>query len=121
MSTEPRTAVVSILVHKQLEIDEPDWCTGTHDPLAQYKVDISHDGPEHVIAPRGREMFRAFLTQAPFSNVNGTIGLYIETGDLTGTRTPDEVEQFADDLVQAADQLRALGRELARILTGGGQ
>lgn len=119
MSTDPRTAVVQVFVHKPLEIDEPDWCAGHTDEPAQYKVDISHDGPEHVIAPGGREMFRACLTQAPFSNVDRTVGLYVAVADLTGTHTPDEVEQLADDLTTAADQLRALGRELARVLAGG--
>ena len=120
MSTEPRTATVQVFVHKPLEIDEPDWCVGhPADALAQYKVDISHDGPEHVIAPDGREMFKASLTQAPFSSVDRTVGLYIEVSDLTGTHTPDEVEQLANDLVQAADQLRALGRQLSEILRGG--
>ncbi|MET9965435.1 hypothetical protein ABZZ80_05790 [Streptomyces sp. NPDC006356] len=119
MSTEPRSAIVNIFVHKPLEIDEPDWCTGTHDPRAQYKVDISHDGPEHVIAPSGREMFRASLTQAPFSSVDRTVGLYVEVADLTGTHTPDEVEQLAADLEAAATELRALGRQLADILAGG--
>ncbi len=121
MSTEPRTAVVNIFVHKPLEIDEPDWCAGHPNPRAEYKVDISHDGPEHVIASGGREVFRAFLTQAPFSNVDRNVGLHVEVADLSGTHTPDEVEQLADDLVEAAARVRALGRELARILGGGGQ
>lgn len=120
-SAEPRTAIVSVFVHKPLEIDEPDWCAGHPNDRAEYKVDISHDGPEQVIAPGGREMFRAFLTQAPFSNVDRTIGLYVEVGDITGTHTPDEVEQLAADLEAAATELRTLGRELARILDGGGQ
>jgi len=119
VSTEPRTAVVKVLVTKPLEIDEPDWCAGHPDDRAQYKVDISHDGPEHVIASGGREMFRAFLTQAPFSNVDQAIGLYVEVGDLTGTHTPDEVEQLADDLTAAAEHLRGLGRDLAALLDRG--
>jgi len=119
VSTEPRTAVVNIYVHKPLEIDEPDWCAGHPDQRAGYKVDISHDGPEHVIAPDGREMFKAFLTQAPFSNVDRAVGLYVEVADLTGTRTPEEVEQLAADLEAAAEQLRVLGRQLAEILAGG--
>lgn len=121
MSTEPRTANVNVFVTKPLEIDEPDWCVGHDDPRAGYKVDISHDGPEHLIAPGDREMFRAFLTQAPFSSVDRTIGLYVEVQDITGTHTPDEVEQLAADLEAAASSLRALGRDLARILDGGGQ
>ena len=119
MSTEPRTAVVNVFVHKPLEIDEPDWCAGHSDQRAEYKVDISHDGPEHVIAPGGREMFKALLTQTPFSNVDRTVGLYVEVQDITGTLTPDEVEQLAADLEAAAVELRALGRQLAEILAGG--
>ncbi|MFJ9748894.1 DUF6907 domain-containing protein [Streptomyces chartreusis] len=119
MSTAPRTATVTVFVHKPLEIDEPSWCAGHTDDRAGYKVDISHDGPAHVIAPGGREMFRAFLTQAPYSNVDRTTGLYVEVQDITGTHNPDEVEQLAADLEAAAKQLRALGRELARILAGG--
>lgn len=121
MSIEPRTATVNVFVHKPLEIDEPDWCAGHPDARAGYKVDISHDGTEHVIAPGGREMFRAFLTQAPFSSVNRTVGLHVEVADLTGTRTPAEVEQLADALVESAEQLRALGRQLAAILAGGAE
>jgi hypothetical protein len=121
VSTEPRTATVNVFVHKPLDIDEPSWCAGHPETGAQYKVDISHDGPEHVIAPGGRELFRAFLTQAPFSNVDQSIGLYVEVGDITGTHTPAQVEQLANDLVAAADRLRALGRDLAEILAGGHQ
>lgn len=116
MSTEPRTAVVNVFVTKPLEINEPDWCTGAHDRRAQYKVDISHDGPEHDIAPNGQTLFRAFLTQAPFATRDRTVGLYIEVADFTGTHTPAEVEQLAADLTAAAEQLRAL----ARVLAGGG-
>ena len=121
MSTEPRTVTVDVVVHRPLNIDEPDWCTGHPDAHAEYKVDIAHTGPEHVIAPAGRELFRAFLTQAPFSNVDRSIGLYVEAADITITHTPEGIEQFADELTAAAEQLRVLGRELARILAGGGR
>ena len=120
MNAELRTATVNVFVTKPLEIDEPAWCAGHPDARAGFKVDISHDGPEQVIAPGGREMFKAFLTQAPFSSVDRSIGLYVEVQDITGTHTPDEVEELAADLEAAAEQLRALGRELARILAGGG-
>lgn len=119
MNAESRTATVNVFVHKPLEIEEPSWCAGHQDDRAQYKVDISHDGPEHIIAPGEQEMFRASFTQAPFSNVDRTVGLYIEPADLAGTRTPDEVEQLAADLEAAAARLRELGRELAAILAGG--
>lgn len=121
MNAEPRTAIVNVFVHKPLEIDEPDWCAGHTGARAQYKVDVTHDGPEHVIAPSGRELFRAFLTQAPFATTDRTIGLYVEVGDLNGTRTPAEVEQLAGDLEASAVRLRELGSELAALLDGEGQ
>lgn len=111
------TTVVNVFVTKPLQIDEPSWCAGHHDDdHPQYKVDISHDGPEHVIAADGREMFRAFLTQSPFASNDRAVGLYVEVSDLTGRFTPDEVERFADDLTTAAEELRRLGRQLAGIL-----
>lgn len=119
MSTEPRTAVVNVHVTKPLEIDEPSWCEGHSDDRASYKVDISHDGPDIAIAPGGRELFIASLTQAPYSNVDRSIGLYIEPTFEPHTCTPAEVAQLADDLDAAAAELRALGQQLAEILAGG--
>ena len=119
MSTEPRTATVKVFVTKPLEIDEPAWCAGHDGDPTGYKVDISHDGPEHLISPGGREMFKASLTQAPFSNVDRSIGLYVEPTIEPLTCTPAEVEQLAADLEAAAAQLRELGRQLAEILDGG--
>lgn len=119
MSTAPRTATVNVFVTKPLEVDEPDWCVGHPNPHAGYKVDITHDGPEHVIAPGGRELFKAFLTQAPFASTDRSIGLYVEVEDIAGTHTPAEVEELAADLEAAAAELRDLGRQLAEILAGG--
>ncbi|MFF4356928.1 DUF6907 domain-containing protein [Streptomyces sp. NPDC001604] len=116
MSTDPRTATVLVLVHQALEIDEPDWCAGTHDAHAQYKVDLAHNGPEQVVAPGGREVLRAFLTQTPFTATDASVGLYVEFADLDGTHTPAEVEQLADGLVEAAARLRALSRDLALVI-----
>lgn len=119
MPNEPRTAHVKVFVTKPLEIDEPDWCAGHTDDRAEYKVDISHDGPEHVIAPGGREMFRAFLSQAPFSTRDRSIGLYVEVQEITGTYNPAEVQQLAADLEAAATELRALGQTLTEVQAGG--
>ncbi|MBN0043101.1 hypothetical protein JS756_03020 [Streptomyces actuosus] len=116
----PRTATVSVLVAKALEIDEPDWCAGHHDDRAQYKVDITHYGPEHNVAAHDYGLFKAMLAQSPYAErASRDVALYIEQQDITGSYTPDEAEQLADALVACADQLRALGRELAAILAGG--
>ncbi|WP_330265306.1 DUF6907 domain-containing protein [Streptomyces griseorubiginosus] len=121
MSTEPRTAVVNVFVTRPLEIDEPDWCAGHPDDRAQYKVDITHFGPEHVLEANGIQTLRAIIASSPFSQHTPGPVLYVENGELTGSYTPDEVEELADALVQSADQLRTLGRQLADILAGGGQ
>ncbi|MGX9887329.1 DUF6907 domain-containing protein [Streptomyces sp. NPDC002276] len=118
MSIEPSTAIVNVYVHKPLEIDEPDWCKGHADARAGFKVDISHDGPEQVIAPGGEVMFKAFITQAPFASTDRSITLYVEPDFEPRNCTPDDVNQLADELVEAAAQLRVLGRQLAEILAG---
>ncbi|MQY13758.1 hypothetical protein SRB5_39100 [Streptomyces sp. RB5] len=115
MSTRPRTASVNVYVHKPLTVDEPAWCAGHPDALPQFKTDVLHNGPEQIIAPGGRAMFRAFITQAPFAtNPDArTAGLYVEAADITATYSPNEVEQLAADLVEAAAVLRVLGRDMA--------
>ncbi|MGW4541582.1 DUF6907 domain-containing protein [Streptomyces chartreusis] len=118
MNAKPRTVTVHTLDHGPVTLTCPAWCTGAHDDDV-HRVDVSHDGPEHVIAPGGREVLRALFTQAPFSSVDQAVGLYVEVADLAGTRNPADVEQLADDLTAAADQLRALARELAALLAGG--
>ncbi|MFC8433709.1 DUF6907 domain-containing protein [Streptomyces sp. NPDC057253] len=121
MSIEPRTATVNVFVTKPLTIDEPDWCAGHPDDRAQYKVDITHYGPEHVLEAHGFQTLRALISSSPFSEHQPGPVLYVEDGNFTGSYTPDEVEQLADALVESAEQLRALGRQLAEILAGGGQ
>ncbi|MFE8962140.1 DUF6907 domain-containing protein [Streptomyces iakyrus] len=121
MSTELHTVNVNLLVTKSLQIDEPEWCAG-HDDQAQFKADITHYGPEHTIGTGDFDLFRAMLTQTPFAErATRNVDLYVEQQDLTGSYTPDEVEELADALVEAAARLRRLGRDLARILAGGGQ
>lgn len=118
----PRTVTVPVLVTKSLEIDEPDWCAGRHSGHAEFKVDLVHYGPEHTIGANGYDLLRAMLAQNPYAErATRTVQLYIEQQDVTGSYSPDQVEQLADALVESADQLRALGRELAELLTRGDQ
>ncbi|MFJ3811543.1 DUF6907 domain-containing protein [Streptomyces sp. NPDC090073] len=122
MSTEPRTAVVSLLVSKALEIDEPDWCTGHRTDEAQFKPDITHYGPEHAIEINGVRVLQAMLAQSPFAQrAPRDLTLYVEEGSFTGSYSPAEVEQLADALEQAAAELRVLGHGLADLIAGGGR
>ncbi|MFC7842517.1 DUF6907 domain-containing protein [Streptomyces sp. NPDC057382] len=122
MSAEPRTVSVPLLVVKTLEIDEPDWCAGHDADRSQFKADLTHYGPEHNITAGGYPLFRAMLAQSPYAEIAPrTLGLYVEQQDLTGSYTPDEVEELADALVEAAARLRTLGRELDALIEGDGQ
>lgn len=116
----PRTATVNVLVTKALEIPEPEWCTGHRTDQAQFKADVTHYGPEHSIEVNGFPILQAMLAQSPYAeHASPDTALYVETGDFTGSYNPDDVEQLADALAQAAEQLRALGRDLGEILDGG--
>ncbi|WP_420034682.1 DUF6907 domain-containing protein [Streptomyces sp. cg28] len=69
MNAEPRTVNVKVLVSKSLEIDEPEWCNGDH-PGAQFKQDITHNGPTiaaEFTGPHGDVRFmEAWISQAPY-------------------------------------------------------
>lgn len=124
MSTAPRTATVNLLVTKNLEIEEPEWCSGHRTDRAHFKPDVSHTGPEHNVEVNGFPILVAMLSQSPYAeHASAAVCLYVEQGDFTGSYTPDDVEQLADALVQAAAQLRVLGRSLADVIgsEGGGQ
>lgn len=116
----PRTATVKILVTRPLEIEEPDWCAGHGEAVAQFKPDVTHYGPEHVIEAHGHEVLHAMLAQSPYSEMaSPDLALFVETGDFTGAYSPAEVDELADALEASAVRLRALGRQLAEILAGG--
>ena len=116
----PHTVTVPVLVVKSLEIEEPDWCAGSHSGHPESKVDLVHYGPEHAIGAGDFDLFRAMLAQNPYADRGTTdVVLYVEQQDLSGSYTPDEVEELADTLVEAAARLRALARELAAILARG--
>ncbi|MFF3326086.1 DUF6907 domain-containing protein [Streptomyces sp. NPDC002889] len=116
--TAPRTVTVPTLDHGDIAIPEPAWCTGHVGLRPEARVDISHRGPEHDIGLPAEPLFVAMLSQYPHSNRPET-GLYVETYDLSRTRSPAEVDQLAASLVEAAAQLRALARRLAAIRAGG--
>ncbi|MFE5217490.1 MULTISPECIES: DUF6907 domain-containing protein [unclassified Streptomyces] len=122
MNAELRTAVVSLLISKALEIDEPDWCTGHRTDEAQFKPDITHYGPEHAIEINGVRVLQAMLAQSPYAQrAPRDLTLYVEEGSFTGSYSPAGVEQLADALEQAAAELRVLGHGLADLIAGGGR
>ncbi|MGW6008649.1 DUF6907 domain-containing protein [Streptomyces sp. NPDC055210] len=123
MSTDPRTAMVNVLVTKALAVDEPDWCAGHRDDRANFKVDITHNGPEQLLDFQGEILWTVQLTHAPFATNPDTraLGVYVEQGGYARTLDPAGLDELADALVEQAAALRTRARELADLLTGGGQ
>ncbi|MEU0429421.1 hypothetical protein ABZ235_38790 [Streptomyces canus] len=115
MSTEPRIAVVKVLVTKPLEIDEPDWCVGHDQDRAEYKADVLHCGPDVSLVFRGHDIADAGLVQAPFAERSSrepgvSVSLVGQTLDAAGLR------ELADGLDDYAERLRLLAAELERVL-----
>lgn len=122
MNAEPRTATINLLVTKQLEIDEPAWCAGHRGDRANFKVDITHKGPEQTLTFHGETLWTLFLAQAPFASDADarSIGAYVEQGSYAATLDPSGLDELADALVEQAAELRSQARHLAS-LRGGGQ
>ncbi|MGQ4358885.1 DUF6907 domain-containing protein [Streptomyces sp. SAS_272] len=120
MSTEPRTVQVNVFVTKSLEIDEPDWCAG-HDDRAQYKTDITHNGPEvsaSVEIRRGLSDFlTAWISQAPYSELapEPLPLLAIEVGGDIINLDPNGVHEFTATVRAHCDVLDRLAGELQRV------
>jgi len=120
VSTEPRTVIVNVLVTKPLEIDEPNWCAGQHDG-AQFKVDVTHDGPEisaQFDTPHGPvDYLSARITHAPYGELAPellpTVAVVID-GEAASL-DPDQVRAFTAATRQHLEALDAMADECERI------
>ncbi|GKQ38901.1 DUF6907 domain-containing protein [Streptomyces sp. A012304] len=126
MSTEPRTVHVNVFVTKSLEIEEPSWCVGHRDDRAQYKADITHNGPEisaRIDTRRGpTDFLTAWISQAPYSVLTPEPlpVLAIEVGgDILNCEDTADVRAFANLVRAHLDVLEQLAVELERIRGGG--
>ncbi|MFH8805498.1 DUF6907 domain-containing protein [Streptomyces sp. NPDC017936] len=124
MSTEPRFVNVPVLVIKSLEIDEPDWCIDPH-TSAQFRPDITHNGPEvsaHIETRRGPEPFlTAWISHAPFSELapEPLPVLAVDAGGDILNFDPDSVRDFTATVRAHLDVLDQLATELERVRGGG--
>ncbi|MFI8894874.1 DUF6907 domain-containing protein [Streptomyces paradoxus] len=120
MSTEPRTAIVSVLVVQALEIDEPAWCTGEH-PGAEFLPDLTHNGPEVSARFETRhgpvEYLTGWITQAPHGEVapEPSPRVAVEFGGGAHSLTPDDVRAFTALTRAHLDVLDRLADEADRI------
>ena len=121
MTTEPRTVNVNVFVTKTLEIDEPSWCVGHRDDRAQYKVDITHNGPEVAARIDTRhgtaEFLTAWISSAPYSEhaPEPLPVLAIEVGGDILNCTPDDVRAFTQLVRAHCNVLDGLALELQRV------
>lgn len=125
MNAEPRTVTVGILVTKQLEIDEPNWCDDPHTG-AQFKQDITHNGPEiaaHFETRHGTIAYlKAWITRAPFGILQPEPLplIAVDLGEGSADLEPSEVRHLIAITRDHLDALDRLADEADR-LRGGGQ
>ncbi|MEU5112044.1 hypothetical protein AB0G64_11125 [Streptomyces longwoodensis] len=110
MSTEPRTVNVRILVVRELEVPEPEWCVDPHDG-AHFLTDVTHYGPAQRLEFRGEPLWTAMLAQAPYS-ADPQVGVYVEQSRFTGTLDAAGLRELADAQQAHADYLRRLADEI---------
>ncbi|MEV0183831.1 hypothetical protein AB0I54_31785 [Streptomyces sp. NPDC050625] len=124
MSTEPRTVTVNLLVTKPLEIEEPDWCVGHRDDHAQFRPDLTHNGPEvsaRIDLRRGPAKFlTAWISHAPYGELAPEPQpiLAINVGADTLSCDPDGVRSFTNLVRAHCDVLDQLATELERVRGG---
>ncbi|MFG2759497.1 DUF6907 domain-containing protein [Streptomyces wuyuanensis] len=112
MST-PRTVTVPTIDHGPLTLDCPDWCVG-HDRRPQYRTDVTHYSPEHLLTHDGQPLLVVVLAQAPFTETGSReVGAYVEQTGASGTYSPVGLDALAATLVEHARELRSIARRLA--------
>ncbi|MEU1444672.1 DUF6907 domain-containing protein [Streptomyces mirabilis] len=125
MSTEPRTVTINILVTKPLEIDEPEWCAGHQEYRAEFKPDLTHNGPEIAATfntPHGTvDYLCAWISQAPYGSL-APEPLPVIAVEIDGTAVsldPAGVRAFTATTRAHLDALDRLADEAERLRGGG--
>ncbi|MDX2521357.1 hypothetical protein PV355_40515 [Streptomyces stelliscabiei] len=116
-SAEPNTAVVNVLVTQSRTVAEPDWCAGHSGGRAEFLTDVTHYGPEHDLDFRDHTLWKAMLTQAPFSSAP-QVGVYVEQTGYTGTLDAAGLDDLADAMHRHALYLRRLATRLSALEVG---
>ena len=112
-----RTVTLPTLDHGIVTLPEPAWCTGHADHRPEYRVDLTHFGPEHSFAFEGEQLLIAKLAQAPFVEDEAT-GLLVEQTGYAATLDPTRLRMLAAALTVHAVHLRTLAEQLAAIRAG---
>ncbi|WP_371588258.1 DUF6907 domain-containing protein [Streptomyces virginiae] len=117
--TGARTVTVPTLDHGPITIPEPAWCTGHPDEPAEYRDDVHHTGPEHLVDHDARAVLAAELVEYPFGQHPVPPSIYVELLVPSVTLNPPGLEGLAAVLVEQAAELRRLALRLAVLRAGG--
>lgn len=117
--TGERTVTVPTLDHGPVTVPEPIWCTGHNDQLVEYRDDIHHTGPEHVIDYDAQALLSAELVEFPFGRRPVPPSVHVEILVSALTLDPPGLEGLAAVLTEQATELRRLALRLAVLRAGG--
>ncbi|MFI9063231.1 DUF6907 domain-containing protein [Streptomyces sp. NPDC053429] len=117
--TGTRTVTVHTLDHGPVTVPEPAWCTGHPAELAEYRDDIHHTGPEHVVDYDAQALLTAQLVEFPFGLHPVAPSLHVDVTIPGATLDPPALEDLAAILTEQAAELRRLALRLAVLRAGG--
>ncbi|WCD86369.1 hypothetical protein KPP03845_102715 [Streptomyces xanthophaeus] len=117
--TGPRTVTVHTLDHGPVTVPEPAWCTGHPDLPAEYRDDVHHTGPEHVIDYDAQAVLTAELVEFPFGMHPIPPSVCVDIVIPSATLDPAALEGLAVILTEQAAELRRLALRLAVLRAGG--
>ncbi|MFD9519329.1 DUF6907 domain-containing protein [Streptomyces sp. NPDC059979] len=117
--TGARSVTVHTLDHGPVTIPEPVWCAGHPDLPAEYRDDVHHTGPAHVVDYDGQALLTAELVAFPFGRHPVPPSLYVEITVPGVTLDPPGLEGLAAVLTEAAAELQRLALRLAVLRAGG--
>ncbi|MGW2580645.1 DUF6907 domain-containing protein [Streptomyces virginiae] len=118
--TGGRTVTVPTLDHGPVTVSEPEWCTGHPDDLpAEYRDDVHHTGPEHVVDYDAQAVLTAELVAFPFGLHPVPPSIYVEIVIPAATLDPAALDGLAAILTEQAAELRRLALRLSALRAGG--
>lgn len=118
--TGARTITVHTLDYGPVTVPEPAWCIGHPDDRpAEYRDDVHHTGPAHVVDYDAQAVLSVELVAFPFGLHPVPPSVYVEIVIPAATLDPAALEGLAVILAEQAAELRRLAVRLAVLRAGG--
>ncbi|MCY0962785.1 DUF6907 domain-containing protein [Streptomyces sp. H27-H5] len=100
-------------------VPEPSWCAGHAAEPLDYRADIHHAAPEHIVEYDMQALLSAELVEYPFGQHPVPPSVHIEITIPGATMDPRGLEALAAVLTKQAAELRRLALRLAVLRAGG--